>query len=200
MKALVVNYSVGNIFSISSALKRVGFDVSVDDVNDLVGRDYDLIVFPGVGSFSTVARYVNSNAEILNELRGRGAYFLGICIGMHVMFEYGLEGGFNRGLGWFRGYVDLIRANVKLPHIGWDVVYVDYVDEVNEVIANQYVYFIHSYVAYTIDESYNTYSYYGIKFPALITKGNVVATQFHPEKSSKVGIKFLENLKRWLRR
>jgi len=200
MKALVVNYSVGNIFSISSALKRVGFDVSVDDVNDLVGHDYDLIVFPGVGSFSTVAKYVNSNAEILNELRGRGTYFLGICIGMHVMFEYGLEGGFNRGLGWFRGYVDLIKANVKLPHIGWDVVYVDYVDEVNEVIANQYVYFIHSYVAYTVDEPYNTYSYYGIKFPALITKGNIVATQFHPEKSGKVGIKFLENLKRWLRR
>jgi len=75
MKALVVNCSVGNIFSISSALKRVGFDVSVDDVNDLVGHDYDLIVFPGVGSFSTVAKYVNSNTEILNELRSKGPTF-----------------------------------------------------------------------------------------------------------------------------
>lgn len=195
MKALIINYGVGNLFSIASALKRLGLNVSVDH---RLSRDYDLIIFPGVGNFSSVAKYVESNAHILNEAMSEGTPFLGICIGMHIMFEYGLEGGFNKGLGWLKGYTDKIKAEVKLPHIGWDKIYTTYADDLNEPLMEQYVYFMHSYIAYT-DEKCNTFGYYGVRFPALIYKGHIIGTQFHPEKSGKVGIRFLTNLLRWLR-
>ncbi len=194
MKALVVNYGVGNIFSIASALRKVGFEVVVDS---RVGSNYDLIVFPGVGNFASVSRFVKLNADVLNDVMGVGIPFLGICIGMHIMLEYGFEGGLNRGLGWFKGFADKIRADVKLPHIGWDKVYTKNTDDF-EFLNGQYVYFMHSYIAYNT-EGYEVFGYYGVEFPALLRKGTIVGTQFHPEKSSKVGIKFLSSLTSWLR-
>lgn len=195
MKALILNYGVGNVFSVSSALRRAGFTVELG-MEPL--RDYDLIVFPGVGSFNAVAKYLSRYHSILNELRTSNTYFLGICIGMHVMFEYGFEGGLNEGLKWFNGYVDRIKANVKLPHVGWDRVYATISDGLTEVIDNQYVYFMHSYVAYTSD-SVSAYCNYGVEFPATIVKDNLVGVQFHPEKSGRVGMKFLDRLRWWLR-
>jgi len=196
VKTLIVDYGVGNLFSIASALRRIGLDVVIDS---RVSSEYDLIVFPGVGNFASVSKFIKLNASKLNEVRSGGTSFLGICIGMHVMLEYGFEGGVNRGLGWFKGFVDRIKADVKLPHIGWDRIYVKTTDDLNESLNNQYVYFMHSYIAYTT-EACNTFGYYGVEFPALLHKGNIIGTQFHPEKSGKVGMKFLDNLIRWLRR
>jgi len=197
VRALILNYGVGNLFSISSALRRAGFDVEVNE--NLIGN-YDLVVFPGVGTFKAVINYLRSKLEVINELRNSSTYFLGICIGMHVMFEYGFEGGINEGLKWLNGYVDRIRAaDVKLPHIGWDKVYVLSNNELTEVLDDEYVYFMHSYIAYT-DEPVAVFSYYGIKFPVTIIKDNLIAVQFHPERSGRVGIKFLTRLYRWLRR
>lgn len=196
MKALVVNYGVGNLFSISSALRRLGIEVYVD--NRLDGN-YDLIVFPGVGNFSSVAKFIKLNADTLNGLRNAGIPFLGICIGMHIMLDYGLEGGLNEGLHWLMGYAGKINAEVKLPHIGWDKVYSICVDDLNEGIDGQYVYFMHSYIAYT-SERCCTFGHYGIEFPALLHKDNLIGTQFHPEKSGKVGVRFLSNVVRWLKR
>ncbi len=196
MRALILNYGVGNLFSIESALRRVGLEVTVAPS---VGAGYDLIVFPGVGSFASVSKFLKSNNSALKDVVGCGTSFLGICVGMHVMLEYGYEGGYNEGLGWFKGYVDRIKANVKLPHIGWDKVYVTSADCLNESLNGQYVYFMHSYIAYTSEEC-NTFGRYGVDFPAILRKGGVIGVQFHPEKSGKVGAQFLENLVRWLRR
>lgn len=196
MRALIVDYGVGNLFSIASALRRFGLDVVV---NREVSSNYDLIVFPGVGNFAFISKFIKLNASKLSEVRSSGTSFLGICIGMHVMLEYGLEGGLNRGLGWFKGFADRIRADVKLPHIGWDRVYVKTLNDLNEPLNGQYVYFMHSYIAYTT-ETCNTFGYYGVEFPALLQKGDIIGTQFHPEKSGKVGMKFLDTLIRWLRR
>lgn len=203
MKATVINYGVGNLFSISAGLKRVGFEVSV---NSQPEGNEDLIVFPGVGSFNAVASYLSSHKELLEDLRKRGTYFLGVCLGMQIMFEEGTEGGLIKGLGWFKGKVDKIENNgkdkLKLPHIGWDkLIVTDLTCPLTEGLNNQYVYYVHSYVAYPEDESIvRATTIYGIAYPAIICSGNIVGTQFHPEKSSKIGKIFLGNLYRWMKK
>ncbi|QGA67505.1 imidazole glycerol phosphate synthase subunit HisH [Sulfolobus sp. E11-6] len=199
MKALVINYGVGNLYSISSALKRVGFEVTIDNKPR---KDYDLIVFPGVGAFSAVAEFILQYKDLFNDLRKSGTSFLGVCLGMQIMFEKGTEGKESNGLGWFKGIVDKINANVKLPHIGWDLVFeVKDSCELTHGLDKKYVYYVHSYVAYPNSKDYvYMKSQYGIEYPALVCDKNVVGTQFHPEKSSSTGKIFLENLKGWIKR
>lgn len=196
MKALILNYGVGNLFSILSALRRNDFET---EINNEIREDVDLIVFPGVGAFSAVSKFIEERKEKLNELKDRGVKFLGICLGMQIMFEEGTEGGYSKGLGWFKGKVDRISANVKLPHIGWDKIYSISDCELNENLNDRYAYFVHSYVAYT-NHNVAMISHYGIDFPAMVCKENLVGTQFHPEKSSDTGRIFFANLKRWLKR
>lgn len=199
MKATVINYGVGNLYSISSGLKRVGFEV---EINREPKGNEDLIVFPGVGSFSAVSKYILGMKDKLEDLRKSGTFFLGVCLGLQIMFEKGTEGGINYGLGWFKGEVDKIKGNVKLPHIGWDILkVVDLSCPLTEGLDNQYVYYVHSYVAYSTEtKPVVGVSTYGVTYPAIVCDKNVVGTQFHPEKSSKVGRIFLSNLYRWVKR
>jgi glutamine amidotransferase len=197
MDAVIINYGVGNLFSVKSALERIGLKVHISDIPN----EADIIVFPGVGAFRTVSDYILRNYDKLNEIKNKGSKFLGICLGMQIMFEEGTEGGRARGLGWFKGIVDKLPNNLKLPHIGWDKVYSRKYDEIIEGLEGRYVYFVHSYVAYPISkEVVLMESEYGIKFPAVIKNEYAIGTQFHPEKSGSNGRIFLENLKRWLKR
>lgn len=205
MKAVVINYGVGNLFSIASSLRKVGFDVAVMGFPDRNWKEYDLVVFPGVGAFNAISTYIEKRADVFEEARKAGVWFLGICLGMHIMFEYGLEGGFHKGLGWFKGYVDRLVTDLKLPHIGWDRIYtIENANSSCEIfsgISGHYVYFIHSYVAYPTDDTILCMvSYYGTRFPALVVKENIVGVQFHPEKSSRIGLAFLDTLYRWIKR
>jgi len=195
MKAIVVNYGVGNLYSISSALKRSGFEVKIGNIEDA-----DLIVFPGVGSFSAVSKYINENKNKLNDLRSNGVKFLGVCLGLQIMYEEGTEGGKNKGLGWFKGYVDKINANVKLPHIGWEKILVKNPSELTEELDNRYAYFVHSYVAYTNENNVLMISHYGIDYPSIVYSNFAIGTQFHPEKSGDTGRIFFRNLNRWIKR
>ncbi|AWR97583.1 imidazole glycerol phosphate synthase subunit HisH [Acidianus sulfidivorans JP7] len=195
MKAIVINYGVGNLFSISSALRRNGFEV---EISNELKENTDLIVFPGVGSFSAVSKFINDRKEKINELLDKGISFLGVCLGMQIMFDEGTEGGYSKGLGWFKGKVDKINANVKLPHIGWDKIQSVRYSELTEDLDGRYAYFVHSYVAYTND-SIGMVSHYGIDYPVMVYKEKIVGTQFHPEKSSTTGKIFFSNLKRWLK-
>jgi glutamine amidotransferase len=202
VKALVLNYGVGNLFSIANSLKRTGFSVTI--ASELM-ENSDLVVLPGVGTFKAVAKFLNDRAELFNKLLETGMAFLGICLGMHVMFEYGFEGGVtSKGLGWFRGYVDRLKVSAKLPHIGWDkIMYTGNAicSEFQEV-NGAYMYFIHSYVAYGYDANVVCFmSRYGeAEFPAMIARDRVIATQFHPEKSGSNGMLFFKTLLRWLRK
>lgn len=201
MRATVINYGVGNLFSIYSGLRRAGFEVSISPKP--LGNE-DLVVFPGVGSFSAVSNYLLTHRDVLDELREAGTYFLGVCLGMQVMFEVGTEGGISSGLGWFRGRVDRIPsgAGLKVPHIGWDkLIVTDPTCPLTDGLNDKYVYYVHSYVAYPADEGVvRAVSIYGIRYPAIVCSGNLVGTQFHPEKSGVVGRAFLNNLYRWVRR
>ncbi|MEM4040523.1 MAG: imidazole glycerol phosphate synthase subunit HisH, partial [Ignisphaera sp.] len=105
MKALVLNYGVGNLFSISSALKRVGFDVRIS--SDLE-YDYDLLVLPGVGSFKALGPYIEKKGDLLKDVINKISAVLGICLGMQILFEYSTEYGYSKGLGILEGYVERI--------------------------------------------------------------------------------------------
>ncbi|PSN83195.1 imidazole glycerol phosphate synthase subunit HisH [Candidatus Marsarchaeota G1 archaeon OSP_B] len=195
MKAVVINYGVGNLFSISSALKRCGFEVSISDVV----QEADLIVFPGVGSFSSVAQYLLRNSQKINEAREKGTKFLGVCLGMQIMFEKGTEGGVNLGLGWIQGTVDKLKTNLKLPHIGWERVYAVGNAQIAQALDSLYVYYAHSY-ATSVSQNTLMVSFYGVRYPALIANDFAIGTQFHPEKSGKAGVVFFENLVEWLKK
>lgn len=201
MRALVLNYGVGNIFSIASALRKTGF--YVDIVND-ISSSYDLIVLPGVGSFKALKPFVEQKSDLIKTIAKSGVAVLGICLGMQVLFEYSTEYGFSKGIGVLKGYVDRISAKNRVPHIGWGKVY--YIGknsscEVFKELDEKYVYFAHSYVVYPKDIDYLCMvSLYDMLFPAAIAYNNIFGTQFHPEKSSSTGMLFLKALAKWLKR
>lgn len=185
---------MGNLFSITSGLRRAGFSAEISNEP----RDADLIVLPGVGAFSAVGEFMLKWKDTLEDLRNSGVKFLGVCLGMQIMFEEGNEGGKTRGLGWFPGVVDQIRGAPKLPHIGWDILRQRSSCMLTEGLEGRYAYFVHSYMAYTRFPPAMT-SNYGVEFPALICSNDAVGTQFHPEKSGETGKVFFQNLVRWLR-
>lgn len=201
MKTLILNYGVGNIFSIVSAMRKAGFNVDV--AND-ISSSYDLIVLPGVGSFKALKFFVEQKNDIFKAVIEEGVAVLGICLGMQVLFEYSTEYGFSKGLGLLKGYVDRITTNSRIPHIGWDKVY--YIGknsscEVFKELDGEYMYFAHSYTVYPKDINYLCMiSLYDMIFPAAIAYNNVFGTQFHPEKSSSTGIRFLKVLAEWLKK
>ena len=202
MRALIVNYGVGNLFSIANSLRKAGFSTTIASEP---AKDVDIIVLPGVGTFKAVAKYIKDRVELFNDILRSGVAFLGICLGMQVMYEYGFEGGIvSKGLSWFRGYVDKMSVSAKLPHIGWsrimytgNAVCSEFLD-----LDSKYMYFIHSYIAYNYDSTTVCFtSKYGeVSFPSMVLKDRVIATQFHPEKSSYNGMLFFKDLARWLKK
>lgn len=201
MKALILNYGIGNIYSISSALKHVDFDVTI---SNMPRYNYDLIVLPGVGSSKALSHYIEENGSLLRDVIDSGIYVLGICLGMQILFEYSFEYGYIKGLGILDGYVDKISTRKKIPHIGWDRIYTINKDSecsVFEEIHREYVYFMHSYIVYPSRVNYIcTISLYDAIFPASIANKNIFGVQFHPEKSGNAGYKFIRNLARMIRR
>jgi glutamine amidotransferase len=201
MKALVINYGVGNLFSIVSALKRTGFEVVISKVPR---HGYDLLILPGVGSFNALRKYLEEHGEDLRDIVESGTPTLGICLGMQVLFDYSEECGDCKGLGVLRGYIGKLITRRKLPHIGWDKVYLINWDRACEIFRDlhgEYVYFIHSYVLYPETLDYVCMvSLYDSIFPAAISYKNILGTQFHIEKSGYIGRRFFETLMRWVRR
>jgi glutamine amidotransferase len=201
MRALIVNYGVGNLFSVASALRRVGFEVVIDKVPS---HKYDLLILPGVGSFNALEKYFKMYGQVLRDVIVSGIPTLGICLGMQAFFEYSDECGGCKGLGILKGYVGKLVTHRKLPHIGWDRVYLINWSENCEIfkdVHNEYVYFAHSYVVYPESLDYVCMvSLYDSIFPATIGYRNILGTQFHIEKSGRVGRKFFDGLVKWVRR
>lgn len=201
MRALILNYGVGNIYSIMRALRCVGFEVHVANT---VSSNYDLVVLPGVGSFKSLEHYISENGILIKDLIKSGVYVLGICLGMQILFEYSTEHGHVKGLGVLSGYVDRIPTKKRIPHIGWDRVYVLNRHDscsIFEELHGSYVYFMHSYIVYPKKIDYVCMvSLYDVLFPAAVAEKNTIGLQFHPEKSSHAGHRFLSRLAKWMRR
>jgi len=194
----IINYGVGNIRSIQKAIEFVGGKAVITrDVN--VVREADGIILPGVGAFKAAMTNLKDFIEVLREVT---VPILGICLGMQLFATESEEGGLHKGLDFIPGRVIKFPKNVgKIPHMGWNQIRIVRYHEVLDGIEDgSYVYFVHSYYVKTDDKYIVTKTKYGIDFASGIAKDNKIGFQFHPEKSSKVGLTILRNFLRICKR
>ena len=200
----VLDYGVGNLHSVRHALELVGGDVLVTKrPEDL--RDADRIVLPGVGAFGECATRLRASGFIEpleEEVHQRGKPLLGICVGMQLLAREGHEMGVHAGLDWMGGVVrrlDVDSTGLKVPHVGWNDVEPTTASPLFKGFRRDSTfYFTHSYHLVLDEPSAHAASCeYGVRFTAAVLKDNVVATQFHPEKSQENGLKLLENFLAW---
>ena len=194
----IIDYGAGNIQSVNKALKYIGCDC-------VVTRDKDMIlkaggaVLPGVGSFGDTMDTMESYGikdTVLDFIKTK-KHFLGICLGLQLLFPESEESPNKKGLSVFDGSITKIPADtgLKIPHIGWNSLDILKKDGIFKGIEdNAYVYFVHSYYVNAEDESIiSAYTEYGQKLDIAVEKDNVFATQFHPEKSGETGMTILKN-------
>ena len=194
----IVDYGVGNLFSLESSFAAIGEPVTVTG-DAKVLREAERIVLPGVGAFGDAAdklRATGLDAAVISEAKA-GKPLLGICLGMQLLFEKSYEYGEHKGLGLIPGAVkpiaDVIPADYKIPHIGWNALIYKHPTPLFKYIREgDCVYFVHSFAAFDCAESVVAAAEYGAELTAAVQKENVFGCQFHPEKSGKVGLNILK--------
>ena len=194
----IIDYGAGNIQSVSKALVHIGCDCFITNKKDEI-LSADAAVLPGVGSFGDTVDSLNKLGikEAVIEFIKSGKPFLGICLGLLLLFPGSDESKGAEGLGIFDGTITKIPngAGLKIPHMGWNSLTVKKGSRLFEGIEeNPYVYFVHSYYLNAADKSIvAAQTEYGVTIDAAVERGNVFATQFHPEKSGETGLKILKN-------
>jgi len=197
LKALILHYGVGNVFSVTNTFKKLGFEVKL---SSKPVQGFDCVILPGVGSFTAASETIAAFRQELVDLVTSGIPTLGICLGMQLLFESSEEGP-GTGLGILRGKVISLPPDVKKPHMGWNRLYKVREHTLLEGLDNEWVYFNHTYHPEPENrEVVLTWTRYGSVFPSTIGWRNVLGTQFHPEKSSKAGMRLLQNFKEIVRR
>ncbi|MBQ7293511.1 MAG: imidazole glycerol phosphate synthase subunit HisH [Clostridia bacterium] len=197
----VVDYGVGNLFSLKSSLASIGAEAVVSG-DEKVIRNADKILLPGVGAFEDAARKLRECGldKVICDEAKKGKPVLGICLGMQMLFEKSFEYGEHKGLGLIKGEVrpiaEVIGEGLKIPHIGWNALSFPKNKEKNEIFKylneGDFVYFVHSYYGANCEDSVIATSEYGANLTAAVASGNVYGCQFHPEKSGEVGLKILK--------
>ena len=194
----IVDYGVGNLFSLNSSLELIGAE-SIVTSDPQVLRSADKILLPGVGAFEDAARKLRDSglADLLKELAAEGKPLLGICLGMQLLFEKSYEYGEHEGLGLIPGSVkpirDVIPTDYKIPHIGWNGLHLRGDCPIfNTIREGDCVYFVHSFYAAGCEPYVTATADYGAELTAAVAKGTVYGCQFHPEKSGKVGLSILK--------
>jgi glutamine amidotransferase len=197
----VVNYGVGNLRSIKRGLERSGARGRIThSPNEL--RRSDAIVLPGVGAFAPAVKNLAPITDVVREAMENGKPVLGICLGLQLLFTRSSEGGSIRGMDFLSGDIVKLPDNVKIPQMGWNTIDFEQAHPLLEGVKDHsYVYFVHSYYPQPSDPKVIiTTTEYGVKFPSMVAKKNLFATQFHPEKSSKTGLTILKNFMRIVKR
>lgn len=192
----VIDYGAGNIFSVKNALDYLGYEnrltKSAEDI-----KNADGIILPGVGAFPWAMKMLNESGLVDTiKTEAKKKPFLGICLGMQLLFDKGYEFEECDGLGLIPGHVDKINEpDLVIPHMGWNKLEKNHDCPLLEGLSdNEYVYFVHSYKAFCEDENLYAYCEYGSKVSALVSDGKTVfGAQFHPEKSGETGLKILKN-------
>ena len=194
----IIDYGVGNLFSLQCSLERIGADVIVTDDVDKI-QQADRLILPGVGAFGDASAKLRENGldQIVIQQAQSGKPLMGICLGMQMLFEKSYEYGEYDGLGLLKGKVismdGVLPAELQIPHIGWNELKFHgtpsplfrYIQE------NDCVYFVHSYFATDCDDSLIASTDYGVQLTAAVAKDNIFGCQFHPEKSGDVGLNIL---------
>ena len=193
----IIDYGVGNLFSLKSSLNMIGAE-SVVTSDAKVIKDADKILLPGVGAFEDAAKKLRETGlgELVKQEARNGKPLLGICLGMQMLFEKSFEYGEHEGLGLIDGEIrpisDVIPTDLKIPHIGWNALQFKNNSELFKYIKDgDFVYFVHSYYAKTDVKNVIATSEYGADLTAAVAKDNVFGCQFHPEKSGDVGLNIL---------
>ena len=200
----VIDYGVGNLFSLLSSLNYVRLDTkltnNIEEIKNAKG-----IILPGVGAFRDAIGNLEKYGlkETLISEAKKGKTFLGICLGMQMLFEKSYEYGEYEGLGLINGTVEEIKkyisknSDLKIPHMGWNSLIINERFKNDKILKdvdnNEYVYYVHSYFAKTDMKNIVAYSEYGTKIPGIVKNENVYGMQFHPEKSGDTGLKLLKN-------
>jgi len=195
----VADYSVGNIFSMISAIRRLGLDVELTgDPRRLSSADG--LVLPGDGNFGAAAKSLEPIKQAIIETVSDGTPLLGSCLGMQLLFERSEEAP-GAGLALLKGYIRRFPEDLKVPHMGWNTVNSKGDCQLLDGIEGQYFYFVHSFYPEPVDPADSAATTgYGVEFTSVVQRGNVYGTQFHPEKSGQAGATLLANYARLLRR
>ncbi len=194
----IIDYGMGNLRSVQKAVERSGAEAVITDSPDIISAA-SKIILPGVGAFGDAVAELEHRRLIKPILKAieSGKHFLGICLGLQLLFETGYENGEHKGLGVFRG--DVVRfelpRELTVPHIGWNQVRLECPNPLFSGIADEsYFYFVHSYyVAPRDTEIISGTTEYGVRFCSAVRQDKVFAVQFHPEKSQAVGLKMISN-------
>lgn len=193
MEILIINTGVGNVESIKNILQRMGLSSKISALDEDF-KKYNKFIIPGVGNFDRAMNELKAYASfelIKNKEFLKDKFILGICLGMHLLFEESEE-GVEKGLGLFKGKVKKFKdSKFRIPHMGWNNVYGEnFFSDLN----NEKFYFAHSYYADCKEEYIYAYSNYSIKFPSIVRKNNFYGIQFHPEKSNQNGMELLKKI------
>ena len=194
----IIDYGVGNLFSLKSSFAALGVDVQVTSDKDAI-LGASKIILPGVGAFEDASKKMHDSGldEVLKTCAQKGTPIMGICLGMQMLFDKSYENGCFEGLGLIKGEVraiaEVIPQDLKIPQIGWNSLDMKKDSPIFKYIKNgDYVYFVHSYYATKCDESVIATTNYGAPLTAAVQYKNVYGCQFHPEKSGDVGLKILK--------
>jgi len=192
----IIDYGVGNLFSLQSSFKAIGQEAFVSGNAEELSKA-DRLVLPGVGAFEDAAAKLRASGldTFVRQQAAEGKPLLGICLGMQMLFEKSFEYGEHEGLGLLKGQVvpmaGRINPELKIPHMGWNALEVKQGKLLTDV-DGQYVYFVHSFFAENCVDSLSAVTEYDIPITAAVEQGNIFGCQFHPEKSGNVGLSILQ--------
>ena len=195
----IIDYGVGNLFSLKSSFAAIGIEAVVTNDKDVIEKA-DKIILPGVGAFEDAIKKLKDSgmADVVISEAKKGKPMMGICLGMQILFDKSYEYGEFEGLGLIKGEIrpisDVIDKNLKIPHIGWNAL--SFKGEKSPIFKylkeGDHVYFVHSFYGANCDESTIATTEYSAELTAAVAKDNVYGCQFHPEKSGDVGLSILK--------
>jgi len=194
----IIDYGSGNLKSIRNGFQHIGVEAKISrDPNEI--KEAEALILPGVGAFGKAMENLSGFKGAIYNHIDDGKPFLGVCLGLQILFSQSQESPGIKGLDIFKGNVtrfpeSLKEEGKKIPHMGWNNLQIHQKCPVLNGVKNDYMYFVHSYYVQPVKEDIIIATVdYGVKVPAVVSKDNVIATQFHPEKSGEIGLKMLQN-------
>jgi glutamine amidotransferase len=193
----IIDYGAGNLSSVKKALDYLGAESEITQDKDKI-LSASHVILPGVGSFGDAMKSMEERGlvDTVKEVAVSGKPFLGICLGLQLLFDSSEESQGVKGLGLLKGrIVEIPKSNgLKVPHMGWNSINITQNDGIfKDINEDSYFYFVHSFYLEGADDTVAATTHYGVNIQCAVEKGNLCATQFHPEKSGEIGLKVLKN-------